>query len=122
MNKEVMLEKLNSGELLSNVEEVEQFLKDEGFILFTSVNTFFPQYIFSDTYDYTCLYQNHTTSELKAMSKVTVKGYIKTIQEVSLDYVRNLHERNPVRTALEIIESKAKIEESIKIKAVRSEW
>jgi uncharacterized protein YlbG (UPF0298 family) len=121
MNKEIILEKLNSGELLSNVEDVEQFLKNEGFILVTSVNTFFPQYIASDTYDYTCLYQNSNTLELKAMSKVTMKGYVKTIQEVSLDYVRNLHERNPVRTALEAIETKNGYNEQF-TESGKSEW
>ena len=122
MNKEIIKEQLAIGIKLANVEEVEQFLKDEGFILVTSVNTFFPECIVSDTYDYTCLYQNEGTLELKVMSKVTVKGYIKTIQEVSLDYVRNLHVRNPVKTALELIERKNGVKENIIIKATQYEW
>lgn len=122
MNKEIIKEQLAIGEKLSNVEEVEQFLKDEGFILVTSVNTFFPECIVSDTYDYTCLYQNEMTLELKVMSKVTVKGYIKTIQEVSLNYVRNLHVKNPVKTALESIEAKAGVKEEIVIKTTQYEW
>lgn len=122
MNKELIKEQLAIGAKLTNVEEVEQLIKDEGFILVTSVNTFFPEYILSETYDYTCLYQNERTLELKAMSKVTVKGYVKTIQEVSLDYVRNLYVKNPVRTALESIEAKAGIQQEIQVKDVQYEW
>jgi hypothetical protein len=122
MNKEIIKEQLASGVKLANVEEVEHFLKDEGFILVTSVNTFFPECIVSDTYDYTCLYQNEGTLELKAMSKVTVKGYIKTIQEVSLEYVRNLHVKNPVKTALESIEAKGGVQQEIQIKTTQYEW
>jgi len=122
MDKDIIKELLKNHVKLENVEEVEQLLKDEGFILVTSVNTFFPKCIVSDTYDYTCLYQNSKTLELKVMSKVTFKGYIKTIQEVPLDYVRNLYIKNPVRTALETIESKNNIKEEIQINTTRSEW
>jgi hypothetical protein len=56
------------------------------------------------------------------MSKVTVKGYIKTIQEVSLEYVRNLHVKNPVKTALESIEAKGGVQQEIQIKTTQYEW
>lgn len=120
MDREIIRKKLKHNAIVDNVEEVEQFLKEEGFILVNSVNTFFPNNVASDVYDYTCLYQNPNTLEFKAISKVTFKGYIKTIQEVSLDYIRHLHIQNPVRTTLELMEKEKTNKYAVEI--TRSEW
>jgi hypothetical protein len=121
MDKEAIKTQFESGYPVEDVETVEKILKDDGFTLVTSVNTFFPKYIYSETYEYICLFYNATTNQFKAISKLTHKGYVKHASLMQLDKVRTLCENNPVRTALELIESQNGCNENF-TDSKQSEW
>lgn len=83
-----------------NLNDLEQ----KGFEIVAEIDNYYPEKVKSGKYTFKTIYYNEETNEIKAVMRKTLRSKTLEIQEIPLEEIRVLDNKNPLKIALSLLE------------------